>query len=69
MRQQPKSLVQGVIDQMEKEGRVKTLTFEQSAEIDQAFTREYLQIKKKAERLEKNSRDYIAQIEATHYEC
>jgi len=60
---------QKLIRELEEQGKVKILTFEQSAKIDSDFAKEFAPVKREFERKERASRAYIAQIESTHYEC
>ena len=52
-----------VISKMEKEGRVKTLSFQQSASIDHKLATGLKKVKTEFETKEKNSRAYVAKME------
>lgn len=52
-----------IISKMEEDGKVKTLTFRQSASIDHKLATGFKKIKTVFESKEKNSRAYAAQVE------
>ena len=52
-----------VIGKMQSDGKVKTLTFKQTASIDHKLASSLKQIKNEFEVKEKNSRAYVAKIE------
>ncbi|MEE9361974.1 MAG: hypothetical protein V3U92_05190 [Cellulophaga sp.] len=54
-----------LIKSMKEEGKVKTLTFHQSASIDHKLATGLKKIKTEFETKEKNSRAYVAQVELT----
>jgi len=56
-----------VINKMEKEGKVITLTFHQSASIDHKLATGFKKIKTEFESKEKNSRAFVAQVELASF--
>lgn len=52
-----------VISKMDKEGKVKKLTFHQSASIDHKLATGFKKVKTEFEAKEKNSRAFVAQVE------
>ena len=56
-----------VITKMEQEGKVKTLTFHQSASIDHKLATGFKKVKTEFETKEKNSRAFVAQVELASF--
>lgn len=56
-----------VISLMEENGKVKTLTFHQSASIDHKLATGLKKIKTEFEVKEKNSRAFVAQVELASF--
>lgn len=62
-----RSLASIVIDQMNKEGKVQTLSFQQTASIDHELANGLKKVKNEFEVKEKNSRAYVSQIEMSSF--
>lgn len=58
------SRVSKIMRKMEKEGRVQSLTFDESSEIDHKIAVEFSKIKEESERKQRASRAYIADVES-----
>jgi hypothetical protein len=56
-----------VITKMELEGKVKTLTFHQSASIDHKLATDFKKVKTEFEAKEKNSRAFVAKVELASF--
>ncbi len=63
------SIIGELMRKLEEEGRIKTLTPEQSFEIDHELAQELQGIKRDFRRKETNSRFYAAESERKAYHC
>ncbi len=62
-----KGRARSVIARKDAEGKLKVLTFHQSASIDHDLAQELKKVKTEFESKEKNSRAYVAKVELASY--